>query len=120
MSKKKSFNGISFSLFELKANEFGGYGFSILNMYYNSVSWVTHSHGGPVFSINWNLHREQGGKEYKLWICFFFMGFTAIRWVVQPKQPKCLYCYDRYAKPEYGLYCSKDCKDWDEDNNENH
>lgn len=114
MRKVKKFTGIRFSLFSFDANRFYGYGFAVCTMSYDSVSWVTHSHGGPLFSIYWNEHREKGGREWRLHICLFFFHFDALRWVTQPQMPRCACCYDNYATIKDAPYCSAECKAEDE------
>jgi len=114
MKKIKSFRGISVDLFELRANSFDGYGFSVFIFTWLWETKVTMSNSAALFMFNIRKDYEYGGEEWTLTAGAMFFRWRIKTWVIKPRKPVCLNCGEYCEDNKYffgkNAYCSDSCK----------
>ena len=115
----KSFRGISFSLFELRANTWDGYGLTLGLFTWVYAKKITMSTTRNLFGINFRVSHSDGGKELLCICSLLFFRFTLFTKVLVPKKDRCHYCDDFCETKEHYNgnipYCSEYCLE--DDNN---
>jgi hypothetical protein len=113
--KKKRFGGIAFSLFELRANSFDGYGFTLFQVRWDWLKIVCMSTSYSLLFINLVKRYEYGGEEWQLrgGILFAWYGKLLTK-IIKPRKSVCENCAEYCENTDHfagsRAYCSSMCK----------
>ena len=114
-SRNKRFGGVAFSLLELRANSFDGYGITFFTIRWDWLKIVTMSNSYSLLFFNVVKVREYGGEELRVRAGILFMFFgTIYSKVLKPRKAICDNCADYCETTEHYVgdtpYCSTLCK----------
>jgi len=102
--------GVGLGVFEITANSFSGYGFSLLPVKYITSAEITRS----LFSLNVNKERNNGGQKIVIRATIFFVYFTLWTLVVHEEKRRCASCNQYCTQGLYfkstTVFCSERCR----------
>lgn len=116
IQKIKLFRGIGIEIIGIAANEFDGYGLSILQVTISYKGEVcTISKSASLFTINFMPVFKNGGKKIDMFFGILFTSYTVCSITVVPEKDRCVTCGDVCETKEFYInqvpFCNSYCQE---------